>query len=132
MGFKEIPHTADCALRVWASDLASLFIEAALGLNSIAGAEVDTRARVTRGVSVHGADAESLLVAFLTELVYLQEQEGLGFDQFSLQVTNQDLSGFLEGSRLLSLSRSIKAVTFHNLAIRQTEHGPETEIVFDV
>jgi SHS2 domain-containing protein len=30
------------------------------------------------------------------------------------------------------LVKAIKAVTFHNLAIRQTGQGYETEIVFDV
>ena len=132
MGFEEFPHTADCALRAWAPNLASLFAEAALGLNSVAGAEIGSGVRVTREISLHEADAESLLVAFLTELVYSQEQEGLGFDRFQLRVSNCDLSGTLDGSRLVSVSKPIKAVTFHNLEIRESERGQEAEIVFDV
>jgi len=132
MGFEELPHTADCALRVWAPSLGSLFVEAALGLNSVAGAEIGSGARVTRRISLHGADSESLLVAFLTELIYFQEQEDLGFDQFGIEISNQHLSGTLEGARLLSLSKPVKAATFHNLMIRQTKRGQETEVVFDV
>ncbi|MFH1186447.1 MAG: archease [Chloroflexota bacterium] len=132
MGFEEFPHTADCALRVWAPDLASLFAEAALGLNSVAGAEIGSGVRVTREISLHESDAESLLVAFLTELVYSQEQEVLGFDRFRLCVSNRDLSGQMHGSRLVSVSKPIKAVTFHNLEIRESARGQEAEIVFDV
>jgi len=132
MGFEEFPHTADCALRAWAPDLASLFAEAALGLNSIAGAEIGSGARVTRQISLHEPDVESLLVAFLTELVYSQEQEALGFDRFHLHVSNRSLSGTLDGSMLASLSKPIKAVTFHNLEIRESARGKEAEIVFDV
>jgi SHS2 domain-containing protein len=132
MGFEELPHTADCALRVWAPDLTSLFGEAALGFNFISGARLASDARVTRRISLSAADAESLLVTFLTELLYIQEQETLGFDRFYLQVSNTEMSGKLDGARLISLSRTIKAVTFHNLVIRRTPCGNEVEIVLDV
>jgi SHS2 domain-containing protein len=132
MGFEELPHTADCALRVWAPDLTSLFGEAALGFNFISGARLASDARVTRRISLSAADGESLLVAFLTELLYIQEQETVGFDRFHLQVSDKDISGHLVGARLISLSRPIKAITFHNLVIHQIPCGHEVEIVFDV
>ena len=132
MGFEELPHTADCALRVWAPDLAALFVEAALGLNSLAGAAIGGGPRVTRDILLHSSDTESLLVSFLAELIYVQEQEHLGFDEFQLLVANYGVSGKMEGSRLSSLMRPVKAVTFHNLKILNTARGCETEIVFDV
>jgi SHS2 domain-containing protein len=132
MGFEELPHTADCALRVWAPDLAGLFGEAALGLNSLAGAAIGGGPRVTREILLRSGDTESLLVAFLAELICIQEQEHLGFDRFKLLISNDGVSGEMEGSRLSSLMRPVKAVTFHNLKIRTTARGRETEIVFDV
>jgi len=132
MGFEELPHTADCALRVWATDLPSLFTDAAMGLNSIAGAVVGVEPRRRRCISLHGSDPEILLVSFLSELIYLQEEAGLAFDEFHLKITSGWLRGTMKGSRLLSLSRVIKAVTFHNLEIRRTARGHEVEIVFDV
>ena len=132
MRFEELPHTADCALLVWAPDIVSLLAEAARGFNAVSGARIGKAPRVNRRISLHEPDAESLLVAFLTELVYLQEQEALGFDQFQLEISSGDLSGLLEGSRLISLAKPIKAVTFHNLRIQQTPRGREVEIVFDV
>jgi len=132
MGFTEIEHTADCSMMVWADDLPSLFGEAARAMNQAAGARIGRGPRVRRKVSVQAADSESLLVQFLTELIYAQEQEDLGFDQFDLQMSPGKLNAKLEGSLLEALAKPIKAVTYHNLSIQRTTRGYETEIVFDV
>jgi SHS2 domain-containing protein len=130
-GFKELPDTADVALHVWGPDNESLFAQAALGLNAIAGVRTGGQ-REVREISLHQTDLASLLVAFLSELVFLQENEHLAFDKFDLEVSGQHVSGTLEGADILSLERPIKAVTFHNLMILTTEGGFEVEVVFDV
>jgi SHS2 domain-containing protein len=132
MGFQEVPHTADCAMRVWAPNFASLCEEAARALNSAAGAQIARGARVSRTVSMHAPDPEGLLVAFLTEVVYAQEQMHLGFDQFDLKVSDGRISGTLRGAPLEVLSRPIKAVTYHELEIQRTGSGLEVVIVLDV
>jgi SHS2 domain-containing protein len=132
MSFEEIQHTADCAIRVTAADLASLFAEAARGMNSIAGVKIRRGPRVGREIRVRASDNESLLVAFLTEIVYALEHEGVGFDRFRLRISGGEVAGRIDGAPLASLSKPIKAVTFHNLAIRKTPSGLGTEIVFDV
>ncbi len=137
MPFTELPHTADWALRVWAADLTGLFSEAALGMNALAGAVLADSPRLTRDFSSSGPDAESLLVAFLTELVYYAEQEHTGFDSFDLAlgVANDGthwLRAILRGAPLAQLHKAIKAVTYHGLAIEQTPQGYATTIVFDV
>lgn len=137
MPFSELPHTADLALHVWAADLTGLFSEAALGMNALAGAILADSPRLTRDFSTSGPDAESLLVSFLTELVYYAEQEHTGFDSFDLTFGVTDdgthwLRATLRGAPLAQLHKAIKAVTYHGLKIRQTEQGCETTIVFDV
>jgi SHS2 domain-containing protein len=130
-GFEEFPHTADIALRVWGPDNETLFTQAALGLNAIAGVRTGTQ-RVVRRISLHQTDLASLLVAFLSELVFLQENEHLAFHKSDLEVSAQNVSGTLQGADILSLERPIKAVTFHNLQILNTERGLEVEVIFDV
>ncbi len=137
MPYAEIPHTADWALRVWAADLPALFSEAARGMNSLAGAVLTASPRQEVPFETSAPDAESLLVAFLTELVYYAEQEHTGFDEFTLEL-NPDSGGLLRlrailrGARIEVLNKAIKAVTYHRLEIRKTEQGYETTIVFDV
>jgi SHS2 domain-containing protein len=132
MGFEEISHTADWSARVWAQDLPSLFIEAARAMNSLSGTVIGTGPRRTRNFASKGPDVEGLLVAFLSELVYYQEQENLAFDVFDLRVAAQWLKVEMEGATLESVEKAVKAVTFHNLRIQRTNEGFETTIVFDV
>ena len=133
MPFEEISHTADWSIRVWADDLLGLLAESARGMYALANAEAGEGPRVRRELSLEVYDAESLLVAFLEELLYLSDFEGLIFDDFSgLTVESTKISGIMEGGALRSQEKEIKAVTFHNLEIRESERGLEVEIVFDV
>jgi SHS2 domain-containing protein len=132
MGFEEVSHTADWSARVWAPDLPSLFRESARAMNSLSGTVIGTGDRVSKTLEVEGPDVESLLVAFLSELVYYQEQENLTFDVFDLRVAGQWLKVAMEGTGIASVDKAIKAVTYHNLKIQSTAEGLETTIVFDV
>jgi SHS2 domain-containing protein len=132
MGFEEISHTADWSVRAWAQDLPSLFAESARAMNSLSGTRIGNGPRVKRTFESEGPDAESLLVAFLSELVYCQEQENLAFDEFKLEVKSKTLKVEMEGAQIASIAKAIKAVTYHNLQIKETELGFETTIVFDV
>lgn len=132
MGFEEVSHTADWSARVWAPDLPSLFREAARAMNSLSGTVIGTGERVSKMLEVEGPDVESLLVAFLSELVYYQEQENLTFDVFDLRIAGQWLKVAMEGAEIESVDKAIKAVTYHNLKIQRNAEGLETTIVFDV
>lgn len=136
MGFEEIAHTADWALRVWADDLDGLFTEAARGMNALSGAKQAEGPQVKRTFTAEATDAESLLVTFLSELVYAAEQDQLTFTRFHVETFESskmlNLRVEMEGGKIAALDKSIKAVTYHNLQIRQTGRGYEVEIVFDV
>jgi len=137
MPFEELFHTADWSLRVWAADMTNLFVETARGMNALTGFKLAEKPRVRRTFTASAPDAESLLVSFLSELVYFAEQDLLAFDHFTLNLDLEDgqpcyLNAMLRGAPILSLDKVIKAVTYHNLHIQQTERGYEIEIVFDV
>src|SRR3990170_8764539 len=122
-GFREIAHTADWELLVWAPDLCSLLEQAARGMYALAGTRLSTGPRLDRKIDLQTTDRESLLVSFLAELLYLGEVEGLGFDTFDLALEKEVLHAQLGGAPVASQIKEIKAVTYHNLAIRQTESG---------
>lgn len=131
-GFRELSHTADCAIQVWAPDLVQLLGQAARGLNAVAGVSMSPGPPAERLLALLGRDQEDLLVAFLSELVFFQEHQRIAFDRFELQIDESSLSGRIGGSPIQELTRPIKAITYHNLTIRKTATGLETEIVFDV
>ncbi len=131
-GFEEIPHTADWALHVWAPDLPGLFVESAKGMYAMMGVHADAGLGEPRSFQSEAPDPESLLVAFLSELVFVAERERLVFNRFSVAIEGNRLQAGMFARPLRSLSKAIKAVTYHNLKIRRTERGYEAEIVFDV
>ena len=131
-GFEELPHTADWAMRVWAVSLPALFAEAARGMNALSGAQAGPGRRVSRTYEVKRPDMESLLVTFLSELVWYVEQENLVFDTFNIILKESKLTVIMSGAPVLSINKSIKAVTYHNLQILKMKDGFQVEIVFDV
>lgn len=132
MGFEEISHTADWSAHVWAPDRPSLFAECARAMNALSGTLIGSGPRFQQTFEAEAPDLESLLVAFLSELVYYQEQENLAFDRFEVQVESGRLKVEMDGGQIASVDKAIKAVTYHNLKIQETDRGWETTIVFDV
>lgn len=131
-GFREIEHTADWALRVWAPDLAGLLEQAARGMYTLSGITLARAPRQRRSLKVESNDAEGLLVNFLTDLLHFAESENLAFDEFGLAISEAEAVANLEGAPISERKKEIKAVTYHNLQIQQQTQGLEAEIVFDV
>ena len=131
-GFQELEHTADWALKVWSPDLPQLFIQAALGMNSLSGLVISSESPQERILHLSGLDEEDLLVRFLEEILYYGESEGLGFFDFHLELKNLDLVASAQAGKILSQEKEIKAVTFHNLVLEKIPGRYEITIVFDV
>lgn len=132
-GYHEIEHTADWELHVWAPDLSALFEQAARGMYALSGTRLQNEPRQMKYLELSAADIESLLVIFLEELLFLGEQDHLGFDAYDdVRLDENRIELRLEGAPILSQSKEIKAVTYHNLEIRESKRGYEVNIVFDV
>ncbi len=132
--FEVIDHTADWALRIVGDDLRELMVQAALGMGYLMVGALDAVPKdVVRPIELEGYDAESLLVEWLTELAYWAETEQLVFSHIELTaVTANHLQGVVTGGYAKELQKHIKAVTYHNLEIVETENGLEATVVFDV
>ena len=131
-GFLELHHTADWEIEVWAPDLPRLFEQAAIGMYALSGTHLYPDPRITRTLELAAVDPESLLVKFLTELLFIGEQYGLAFDEFHLQIDSGTLLARLRGAPMTEQAKEIKAVTYHKLAIQPGPRGLEVRIVFDV
>ena len=132
--FEEIEHMADWALQVRGRDLQELLTSAAHGMVSLMVRDPSALpTEVEQQFELDSIDAESLLVDWLSELAYWAEAEMLIFHQFDLQnVTPTSLEATVRGGHVPNLKKHIKAVTYHNLEIVETEAGLEATVVFDV
>ena len=132
-GFKELEHTADWAIQVWAPDLSTLFVKAAEGMNFLSEIQLEERKKIKRSVSFDSSELETLLVMFLEEILFFSEHHGIGFDRFEVKISDgYSLNSKLFGAKIIKSTKEIKAVTFHNMKVSQTESGFEVLIVFDV
>ena len=133
LSFEEIEHTADRAFRVTGGDLADLLENAARAMHSLDGARPAGEPSATREIEVEGVDRESLLVNWLNEILYLEQTHHLVCERFHVdEIKNHHLRAQVETRECDGSYTHIKAVTFHNLKIRQTSEGLEAEVVLDV
>jgi SHS2 domain-containing protein len=132
--FEEIPHTADWSFRAFGKDLRELFENAAFAIFAMEGAQSSNSATKTaRAVDVSGIDYESLLVNWLTELLWLQESNHETYDRFEIDALSPtELRAQVFGAPITKLDKIIKAVTYHNLKIEQTMDGWQVTVVVDV
>ena len=88
---------------------------------------------ITRTLHLDAFDSETLLVDWLTELAYFAEMEQVVFPDITLtNVTPTHLEAEIKGGPVPELGKHIKAVTYHNLEIKETDDGLEATIIFDV
>ena len=129
-----VEHTADWSLRVRGADLGELFTNAAQGMAMLMVEDLEGLAEdKKRDLELESYDAESLLVDWLNELAYLAESEGFVMTGVEIKEIGQTrLAAAVRGGEAPVLDKHIKAVTFHNLAIKETASGLEVTIVFDV
>lgn len=131
--FEEVAHTADWSLRVRGATLDELLQNAALGMQTLAGAHpAQGPGRMAR-IRVEAPDAEGLLVAWLEEVLFRIEARQVCIQDAVVRTREgRRLAARLREVPLASLARQIKAVTYHNLAVEQTTDGLVATVTFDV
>jgi SHS2 domain-containing protein len=132
--FEVIDHTADWALRVHGQDWVELLANAALGMATLLVDDVNKVSQnEVRRLELDAFDAETLLVDWLTELAYWAEESQLVFHKYSFsEVSETHLKVTARGGVASELQKHIKAVTYHELEIEQTDEGLSATVVFDV
>ena len=146
---EQFHHTADVGIVARGRDLSHLFSLCARGLIEIIigrehtslGETVDTNEmeRESRRVECLGQDPETLMVEFLTEILYLLETEGL---LVVSTIPAVHPSGTRLKAELVSLRyrketmghlTEVKAVTYHMILVEEcTEGGWGARLIFDL
>ena len=133
VSFEELDHTADWKIRVWGNDYADLFRNAALAMYTMMGKKVRTGPDVQREIDVEAVDYPSLLVAWLNELLFHSEvNEEIYDDVEVLEISPGRVRARVHGFVGKTELSKIKAATYHDLEIRETDQGVEATVVFDV
>ncbi len=135
--FEVLEHTADVGLRVYGRSLPELFANAGLGLMALAVEEQAIQPKERLSLAASGADAEEMLVNWLSEILYFVDAEGWLFCRFSIhRMEDNALQGEGYGERRDPASRSravaVKAVTYHQISVSRSGDGWEAVVYFDI
>ena len=135
--YETFEHTADLGLRIKAPDLPTLFVEAGRALTSVLlDNPEDIRAEREIAIRIEGSDREYLLFDWLNELLYRFETERLLFAEFNVALDKSGLSAACRGEpadpQRHRLAHEVKAITYHQLQVRQTADGWEAQVIVDI
>jgi len=135
--FQPIDHTADVGYRLVAPSLAELFAVAGRALFD-AITELDSiQLQLERKIEIEADDVEALLVAWLAELNFYCITALELYGEFRIEsITPTSVRATLKGEKIDPnrhvIQTEIKAVTYHELYVRQTQNGWEAQVIFDV
>lgn len=134
--FELIDHTADVGIIAHGASVNQAFANAARGLFSIITNLDDIEEALHRDIEVTAPDQESLLVAWLNELIYLFDTENIIFNRFDItRLTNTQLKARIYGEKVDSsrheLKTGVKAATYHMLKVKKN-NGYQAQVLFDI
>jgi SHS2 domain-containing protein len=135
--FEILEHPADIGFRVRAATLPELFAEAAQALVAIAFEPGDVAMRETYALEARGEDNESLLVNWLSEVLWLLDGPKLAMREFRVisLAPGRVIGGALGEPRDPARHRAkliVKGVTYHQLKVFQDRDGWCAEVFLDV
>jgi SHS2 domain-containing protein len=135
--FRTLEHTADVGFEAFGSTREEVFTNAARALMNIMvdldmiepGGEVS--------LQIGGPDAASLLVNWLSEILFLNDAEGWLFRDFEIKSLQDDsLSAVARGEKFQRSKHQtkllVKAITYHQLALEKTPEGWRAQVYVDI
>lgn len=135
--FEILEHPADVGFRAHGATLEELFASAALALISIAGEIEQIKDRERREIVATGEDTESLLYAWLAEIVAIADADRLVLQRVEVTSLGEGrVTGAAYGERYdherHHSGTAIKAVTYHEFLVKQSGNGWVAEVFLDL
>ena len=140
--YEIIDHTADIGLKVYGKNKEELFLNAARGMFFLITdtqlTPVSNKNRKYYTVNNNASNIEDLLVAWLSELLFIHATEFVILDDYEIHSLTEQMIKSRVGAIKIKGSpyrvvREIKAITYHNLHIFQDKTGRwQANIVFDI
>ena len=134
--FEVLNHTADIGIIAYGSDMKTAFADAAKGMFSLITELNDVEEIEHRNIELTAPDQESLLVAWLNELIFLFDVDNILLRRFVIsQLSKTHLKARAYGEKVdtsrHSLKLGIKATTYHMLKIEKGKPN-KIQVIFDI
>ena len=129
-------HTADIGIKGAGKNIASLFICMAKATSSLIRVPGDKGSLFSMKVKLSAADIETLLVAWLNEIIYLSYKNRVSFKDFRIRkICDEQIEADISGNKNTPgrfPAVEIKAATFHKLKVIRSKAGVKAQIILDL
>ena len=130
-------HTADLGMSVNGHSCEELFMNAGLAFSELLVDNKAPKINHKLKISLHGNDLPDLMVRWLSEILYLFEGERVVVTEIFINVINRNnlistLSVMNFDNRYHEVVREIKAVTYHQIEVKEEDGIWTARIIFDL
>ena len=135
--FRTLEHTADIGFEAFGATHQDVFRNAARALMHLMVDLETITPREGKPLSAEASDMPSLLVNWLSEILYLFDAEGWLFRDFQFDsLTERVLTAVARGEkfdrRKHQVKLLVKAVTYHQLDLSETAEGWRAQVYVDI
>ena len=135
--FRILAHPADIGFEAFGSTREEVFANAARALFHLILDLDSVEPRREVEVQVVGSDPASLLVNWLSELLYLNDAEGWLFSEFEVErLDDRSLASRARGEKFDRTRHraklQVKAITYHQLELERTAEGWQARVYVDI
>lgn len=135
--FEILEHTADIGIRARGASLAEVFEQAALALEHVVLDPAAVAPREEYPIEACGEDNESLLVNFLSEILYLLDAKRVAFASITVAEPASGAVRAVASGEPRDAARHpprviVKGVTYHQLRLEKTPEGWLAEVFLDI
>jgi SHS2 domain-containing protein len=135
--FEWVDHTADAGIEVRGSSAEAVLERAILATAAVIVGDSPLEPLEDRAIRATGADDAERLVCLLGEVIYLHDVESFLPAEATVRLDGETVTATLRGERFDEarhwVERDLKAVTFHQAALRATTDGSWVgRVIFDL
>jgi len=135
MSYRFLEHTADVKFRAWGESLEDMFVSAAGALNETVRGVITILEQEEKNFEIEGRDLETLLYNFLEEFLVLLDAENFLVARIkAINIDGNKIRCVVVGDSAenYKFTNDVKAVTFSEMFVRESEKGWECQVVLDV
>jgi len=133
--YQILEHKADLKIKVFGKTKEELFENAMVGMLKAAKYQKKLKSQNSKvKIKIKSMDLPSLLVDFLSEILYLVETKKIVFEKIEFKKFKEnEIEAILIGKPLKRMGVHIKGVTYHDLDIHQEKDKTwQATILFDI
>ena len=136
-GYTILDHPSDLGIEARGRSLSEAFEQAAIALMSTIADLSTVNPRTSRAVKLSASDPEQLLVKWLGEILYLYDGQAFLSKEFAIErLTKTHLTAKVGGEAIDPEKHrtmlDVKAITYHQLSVREDAEGGTVRVFLDI